>query len=73
MRADATGYLGTFIATAEGWRMQVFGLEGLGEGGLDSTEAHTIRLPAGRRGARRRGPGRYRQVRAVGSARADRL
>lgn len=25
--------------------MQVFGLEGLGEGGLDSTEAHTYACP----------------------------
>lgn len=27
-RDGATGYLGTFIATAEGWRMQVFGSRG---------------------------------------------
>jgi predicted dehydrogenase len=27
-RDGATGYLGTFIATAEGWRMQVFGARG---------------------------------------------
>jgi len=27
-KSGATGYLGTFIATAEGWRMQIFGSKG---------------------------------------------
>src|SRR5260370_38190864 len=32
-RDGATGYLGTFIATAEGWRMQVFRSRGWAKGG----------------------------------------
>ncbi len=41
--SGATGYLGTFIATAETWRMQVFGSEGWAEVG-DVDHLHTWQL-----------------------------